>query len=1012
MPLEISQYVDPDVYIGEINTPTQINPASQPEVVCLVSPGLRTKGVPNAPVRRGLIRGEALTVSATAPHVATLPRRGTRRKETTRLFRDGRFLRDTQFSYPAPVLTSTVDLPVTVTSGELNLSVPRSLAVSLDGLPFVTIELDDDATGIAINASSISGGRMSITTATPHGLALGDYLTTDSLATDVDVAAQVVEVTSATVVVVETSASDIGSNMGSGGETLFPVAATASAGGAYVTVTGEFQGGSGYDRSVLVAALNSALRAAPEYGEDYFSAFSASGAPGPLRITSPLSNPAADVLLRPSPSSASDALSDLFGDVREAAHQIEVAGPAYRATSSYRVDYVAEGSITDPLDSVNPVEEVQQVGSESGLADFVEEQDWLAVEIIDSGRAVDSEGVLIGGGGTSVSKTGVATGVAVGDYFVNETMGEWAIITGLPDANTLTLGSALTVRTSEQDYRIFRPGVGDGAANDAIAWLYQAPASIAGVPPDGTFDLTNSAAAPSFDLAMDGRPLVTVDLNLTAPSTELQQLGYATPGTPAAATPAEVAANINAVLANDQDYGAAYAGVATVSGNSVILTSPVRGVSSSIVLTRDATSTLSEAVIQDIFGIAPAGLPSIQSGSGASPAEDIQYFASYVITRPESDYNRVRQFFAADAALADLGEPSPDNILGFYVGRLFEMGLGTLTVVQVDDRTTPGVPLRSEWQAAFDATSNTDLMTIMVANTTDLAIQTDLRNFIEKQSGPVARHPRQGYFGMPVGTNPGDRDTPGTFVHLATQTLQVPPDSPGRGRFWVWTGPQRNNITVDIVRPDNTGIDTVRFDSVYWAVIAAGTRALFPSPHLSIATRNLDNNANQADISRPWTPAERAQMASNGVAVVTFDAGNFVCLDPVSTEAGQGGAAKFTYDNTAPQKDNITRKVTRAVASNVIGIVPTSFADFIIDVKAIIASVLETEVSRGAIGPFRDAAGNNRAINLATDIAVRFDPADPSRFFFSYNYFLRYPALRGFGNFVVDNPFFAASDTL
>lgn len=142
--------------------------------------------------------------------------------------------------------------------------------------------------------------------------------------------------------------------------------------------------------------------------------------------------------------------------------------------------------------------------------------------------------------------------------------------------------------------------------------------------------------------------------------------------------------------------------------------------------------------------------------------------------------------------------------------------------------------------------------------------------------------------------------------------------------------------------------------------------------------------------------------------VVTYDAGVFKILDPVTTEAGGGGLAAFSYESTSSQKDNVSRKVDQALDSNLVGIVPTDLSDFIIDIKLVISGVLTGEIGSGAIGPFRNTDNTPRGIDLIRDIEVQQSPNDPTKFFFKYWYNLRYPALRLFGEFSVDNPFFSA----
>ena len=141
---------------------------------------------------------------------------------------------------------------------------------------------------------------------------------------------------------------------------------------------------------------------------------------------------------------------------------------------------------------------------------------------------------------------------------------------------------------------------------------------------------------------------------------------------------------------------------------------------------------------------------------------------------------------------------------------------------------------------------------------------------------------------------------------------------------------------------------------------------------------------------------------------MTHDAGVLKVLDAVSTEAGGAGAAAFKYDNGSSQKDSVTRKMNLAIASELAGVVPSELADFLIEIKQIIRRVLESSITAGDIGPYTDSSGATRGISLSTDIDVKRDRNDPVKFYYKYWFTLRYPALRFFGEFSVDNSFFSS----
>ena len=99
--------------------------------------------------------------------------------------------------------------------------------------------------------------------------------------------------------------------------------------------------------------------------------------------------------------------------------------------------------------------------------------------------------------------------------------------------------------------------------------------------------------------------------------------------------------------------------------------------------------------------------------------------------------------------------------------------------------------------------------------------------------------------------------------------------------------------------------------------------------------------------------------------------------------------------------------VNDAINGNALGVVPTDLSDFILTIKSTIGTVLSASITSGAIGPYRDAAGNTRDLNYSSDIQVYQMKTDPRKYTFRYFYMLRFPAKWFFGEYSVDNPFFS-----
>lgn len=824
MALQISTYVDPGVYIQEVITPGALNLQTLPVLPTLLASGSRVRREVNEDIVRGLIAGEALTVSGVSPHTATLAENGTRRAGETVVFADGVALSESFVSYPAATLTGT-------TTETFDLSTNNAFVLTLDGATEVTITLTDGASAV-----TIAGTQIDVTTALAGA-------------------------------------------------------------------------GSAATAAEVAAGINAGLSAAAAlgYGSNYASVADDTG--GSVRLTSPTAGADSDITI--SAAIDLDASAALFGTSLKAETALQIADVAYDASAVYTVNYISLDDLEDSVANASTTQTFVRVGAFPGVTTFRENVDFA-----------------------------------------------------VPSAGTLNWSTALTNGTTT--------GV-DGSAD---------------------FDLSTNDV---LRLQLDGRASIDIDLNgLASPP-----LGYADPAVPASATPAEVAANINAVLGASTVYGPAYSGVATVASDRVVLTTPTLGRNGSVTILHPAALDATT----EIFGLGATQTLTV-SGTGSRPDFGSTYFATYEYDRPASDYNNPRQFFTLEQALDFTGPLAANNPLAIGAEIIFRNRAPSALLIQVNDASAPGSPTPTEFQTALDEAATRSVATDIVLLDTNLDTQNRLLQHVEDQSGPIEQNFRRGYFGMPVNTAIGDRDTSDTYVFRAGRTLQVAADSPARGRLMLAAPPGIEGIKKTLLLEDGT-TTIVTLDSTYIAAGIAGRLASFTSPADALVRSSVAGfDANENDFT-PWVRSERAQLASNGVTVLTFDAGRFLLLDPISTERAGGGLIQFEQWSTSVQKDNVVRQVRQALDANVVGIVPIDVADFIIDIKQFIANVLTGAVAEGAIGPYTDPNGNRRAIDLNQDIFVEQSPTDPTQYNFNFFFNLRYPALRLFGQYSVDNPFFS-----
>ena len=469
-----------------------------------------------------------------------------------------------------------------------------------------------------------------------------------------------------------------------------------------------------------------------------------------------------------------------------------------------------------------------------------------------------------------------------------------------------------------------------------------------------------------------------------------------------AVTIAEVIADINAYLVNHSQYGSAYSTVAQNNGtNRLRLFSPTQGAGSKIRVQQATTASAHT----ELLGLTTVQLPFTVTGTGTRPTVGSVYFATYDYVRPTTDYNKAFRLFNEDQLFLQVGDAtaSPINPLAIAGAIAFENDAPSIFIVQVRDSDGDGSYSVTDFQTAINTGLDNSAITEVIVLDTRLDVQTTLLNHVTNKSSIMEKKYRRGWFGMARDTAIGDIDTAGTFVYMAKRTLQVAPDSPGRGRMILVAPP---NISKTITEADGSQ-PTVNLDSTYLAVAVAARHTSFISVATSLLRKTLIGF--NLDDFQTYLDQERRTLAPAGVCVVTNDAGRLVLTDPITTEAGGGGLIDFAEISAGAQKDNCVRAVTQAVDANLIGIVPEDLTDFIFDIKSVIAVTLQSLIAVGSIGPFKDDQGRTRDINVASDIQVFQSPTDPTKFDFRFFFNLRFPAKRIHGEFSVGSPFFAVA---
>lgn len=532
---------------------------------------------------------------------------------------------------------------------------------------------------------------------------------------------------------------------------------------------------------------------------------------------------------------------------------------------------------------------------------------------------------------------------------------------------------------SFQGVTSFNPGIDYAQDVDSVNWGILTEAVLTGIPTT-PFDLSTNK---NIAFSLDGLPILTVDCH---------------GATASATTAAEVVAALNAAMNASISYGAAYAAAASVSTGHVGLTSQVPGKTGSVVLKAAATLSAHLAV----FGIATIALPLTVVGTGQEPALGSTYYVTYEIARPSTDYNQVFQFFSPAAGYAILGFPDLGNDLANYMDICFSNGSPSVYCVIAEPDEIGGGISDASMITALGMTETKQGMTEIVPISTSLNVQIATFQSVTNMSSLTEKKRRRGWYGMARNTAVGDINTPNTLMYLAGVTLQVPGDSPGRGRSIV-TAPSECTRTITL--QDGVSKLQLQLDGTALAAATAAVLTSFLSAATALEAKTLAGFDSITDVTDP----ARKTMAPGGINVVSLVGGVLTLRDPITTEAAGGGLNEFEEVNVMVQKDKMAFLIDQAIEDNLEGIVPEDLADFISDIKEVVAVELKAAVDIGDIGKYTNAAGVARDISLTDDIQAFQSATDKTQFGFRYWFNGKYAAKRFFGQFSVDNPFFVSS---
>ena len=376
---------------------------------------------------------------------------------------------------------------------------------------------------------------------------------------------------------------------------------------------------------------------------------------------------------------------------------------------------------------------------------------------------------------------------------------------------------------------------------------------------------------------------------------------------------------------------------------------------------------------------------------GSEPDPGQLYYFTGNFLRGDDLYNTPILVLDRDDGRLLLNPPSVDNHLSMVNELAFDNNVFGCYFIQVADADQDGVFQQTDFKTALLATEDVDGITDRIVLSRQDAWGDQLA-VNERANDPFARRESLDWFGAPIGTPIGDRQTPDTLRFIADKTLRVFGSSPSHGTR-ILVGPTEATLNVTLQSGDTV---QVTVDGSFVAAAFASLTASFSDPANTILKKNLSG----FQTVQTYTPKENALLGDGGIDYVT-DLGNGVIRIEEDTTVDTF-SIDFYLISAMTQKQFVTKVVRREMANAVVALIVPSAAAGVGIIKASLSSILLGLLGRGIIGQYEDDNQNVRKFDPDSDVVVFRDSADPTLYHMFYAYFLRLPIKRVFGLFTVN----------
>jgi hypothetical protein len=377
-------------------------------------------------------------------------------------------------------------------------------------------------------------------------------------------------------------------------------------------------------------------------------------------------------------------------------------------------------------------------------------------------------------------------------------------------------------------------------------------------------------------------------------------------------------------------------------------------------------------------------------GDEADPGQ-LYYFTGNFL-RGDELYNNPILVLDRDDGRTLLGPSTVDNHLHIANELAFDNNVFGVYYVQVADADEDGVFQQTDFKTALLATEEVDGITdrIVLARQDAWGDQLAVN---ERANDPFEKRESLDWFGAPIGTPIGDRQTPDTLRFISDKTLRVFGQSPSHGTR-ILVAPTTATVNVVLQSGDTV---TVTLDGSFIAGALASLTASFADPANTVLKKNL------AGFQSVQTYTEKENVLLGDGAMDYFtDLGNGVIRIEEDTTVDTF-SIDFYLISAMTQKQFVTKVVRREMENSVIALVVPSAEAGVGIIKATLSGILLGLLGRGIIGQYEDDNGNVRKYDPSSDIVVFRDSADPTLYHMFYAYFLRMPIKRVFGLFTVNS---------